>query len=58
MNCPNCGGLMCGDGYRTVYRCEDAEWEDYAYVAPDDPPVNCRSSYYGDEDESSQEVSN
>ena len=42
MYCPNCGGLMLGDGDREVLHCEFAEWEDYRYEPPDDNPIYCK----------------
>lgn len=49
MSCKKCGGMMEGDGYREVLRCEYAEWEDYRYHTPDDEPVYC--GYEEDEDD-------
>ena len=42
MYCKTCGGLMLGDGYRTVPHCEFAEWEDHKYQEPDAPPIYCK----------------
>jgi hypothetical protein len=41
MTCPTCGGTLIGDGYNTVLHCEFAEWDDYAYLAPDEEVVYC-----------------
>lgn len=41
MYCENCGGMMVGDGYRSVLHCEYAEWDDYAHMEPDAKPVYC-----------------
>ena len=40
--CPNCGGTLIGDGYKSVVRCEFAEYEDYEFHEPDANPVYCR----------------
>lgn len=40
--CHVCGGTWIGDGYTTVRHCENAEFEDYQYSAPDAQPIPCR----------------
>ncbi len=38
-SCPNCGSDLLGDGYHTVFHCENAEdWESHE---PDAAPVLC-----------------
>jgi hypothetical protein len=37
--CPNCGGKILGDGYRTVLHCEIAEVPDD--VEPDAMTIHC-----------------
>ena len=37
--CPNCGGPLLGDGYRTVLHCEQAG--DIDEIEPDARPVFC-----------------
>ena len=39
--CPVCGSFMCGDGYKTVYHCINAEYETYCDHEPDASPVYC-----------------
>lgn len=37
--CPNCGGLMEGDGYTVVFHCENV---DYPFdIEPDSGPLYC-----------------
>ena len=43
--CPNCGGPLAGDGYRTVLHCENADMDKVWECEPDASPVYC------DEDE-------
>lgn len=39
--CPVCGSFLCGDGYKTVYHCIDAEYDTYCDHEPDAHPVYC-----------------
>lgn len=41
MICSVCGEAMIGDGYKTVIHCPNAEYDEYAYLTPDDFPVEC-----------------
>lgn len=42
--CPNCGGMIYGDGYNIVMHCEYASPDDYDYKEPDADPVMCRDT--------------
>lgn len=41
--CPNCGGTLLGDGYTTVFHCENASEESYRYSEPDAETVYCEA---------------
>lgn len=46
--CPVCGGTIIGDGFTSVYHCENADSEDTECVEPDASVVLCR---FGDDSE-------
>lgn len=41
MICNKCGGRMIGDGFTEIIHCENAEYESYYDLPPDDTPVEC-----------------
>ncbi len=49
--CKNCGGDMIGDGYTTVFHCENADWDSFCDHEPDANPVYCNWSEEDSEDE-------
>lgn len=39
--CSKCGGEMIGDGYTSVFHCENADESTYEFHEPDADPVEC-----------------
>ena len=39
--CPNCGGVLLGDGYTSTVQCEYATSLEIDFMAPDEGPVYC-----------------
>lgn len=49
-SCPNCGGKLFGDGYKTVLRCENTKVDTF-YIEPDAQPIYCEPIEEDDEND-------